>query len=79
MTSNNGLRGHIAKHHAKEYVDKCKANGWQIQIKSLRTKEVQTRIDGHMSVKQKKPQRPKFSSEAFLQSLTDFIVADDQV
>ncbi|KAF9036353.1 hypothetical protein BJ165DRAFT_631958 [Panaeolus papilionaceus] len=83
-TGTSPLRKHLAKEHLGEWVDACDKFKIPITISSLqevvnahRQKKGRATTDAHSG--QPPSHQTSFSPEAFLDAITEFIVADDQV
>jgi hypothetical protein len=81
-TSTGTLRQHLLKFHLDEWVQECDKHGVQITAKDAR--------DAVQSYRRRKGQnrdqanadpgpRKKYSNEAFVDALAEFIISDDQV
>lgn len=83
-TSTSGHRKHLCDNHMEEWVDSCDALGIKISGKAVikQAEAYRVRRDGrqaHADQSDGSNKRPEFSNEAFVDALTDFIIADDQV
>ena len=81
-TGTGTLRQHLSKFHLDEWVDECDKHGYKITAKeaqaavdSYRRRRGQTRAQ----VGADPGPRKKYSNEAFVDALAEFIIADDQV
>lgn len=74
--SNSSLRLHLENEHKEEYIRLCKENGWKNQLPRSRPATVLEPV--HAGATQAFS-RTKFTPEAFLDHLVNFIVTDDQV
>jgi hypothetical protein len=73
--SNSSLRLHLENEHKEEYIRLCKEKGWKNQLPKSRTADLEPVHAGATQAFS----RTKFTQEAFLDHLVNFIVADDQV
>jgi hypothetical protein len=76
------LRQHLCKFHLDEWVDECDKHGYKITAKeaqaavdTYRRRKGQTRAQASTNPGPRK----KYSNEAFVDALAEFIIADDQV
>jgi hypothetical protein len=81
-TGNSNLRVHIENHHADEYEKLCSEHGWKNQLPKHKVREElkltgQTTLDG--IARADVTNRERFTRQAFLRHIVNFIVADDQV
>jgi hypothetical protein len=81
-TGTGTLRQHLCKFHLDEWVDECDKHGYKITAKeaqaavdSYRRRKGQTRVQAGTDPGPRK----KYSNEAFVDALAEFIIADDQV
>jgi len=75
-TANATLHGHLEKHHADEYMQVCKDNGWKILLpKMWQMTEASTGPPSEPGFHT----HSEFSRQMFLQHIINFVVADDQV
>jgi hypothetical protein len=81
-TGNSNLRVHLENHHEGEYVKLCIKNGWKNQLPKHKAQEElklsrQGTLDGVAQAGV--TNRERFSRQALLRYIVNFIVADDQV
>lgn len=74
-SSTTTLRKHIENYHEQEYINVCTSNGWKNQLPKRAAVLAAQAAQAATATSNPEP----FSDEAFLQKITNWVVADDQV
>jgi hypothetical protein len=85
-TGSSTLRTHLFTHHISAWVDSCDefkilitAAKAQEPVASYHTSKGQRPSQSNPRVGDRPPDMPEYSYEAFVDAITEFIIADDQV
>lgn len=77
QTSISTVRNHLIKNHLADWVGGC--DELEIKICGSKGKEAERKFRNLPEPTNLESDRPKFSKDAFVDALTEFVIGDDQV